>query len=675
MSINTMLLIFISFLLAIGLSFYQYFLKAKSKSKVNLLLAFLRFLTVFGVLVLLINPIITWNQRELVKPVLALVVDNSESISFYKSDDIAKKLQSKLESNKQLNEKFEVQSYQFDSEFQAFNNPNFTGSQTNIDLVAKNLKSINKKNSLATVLISDGNQTSGNDYVYSFENNNKVFPLVLGDTTRVLDLKISQINVNKYAFHKNKFPAEVFLEYSGNKSITADFQILNGKNVFAKQRVFFSPDKKSVILNTLLPAEKVGIQIFKATVSSSEKELSTINNNKNFVVEIIDQKTNVAIVSSINHPDIGALKRAIESNEQRKVNVYNPINIKDLNSVNVLILYQPTAAFMPVFEQNKLQGLNSLVIGGTHTDYSFLNKIQSNVSFKFSQQNEEFQAKFNNNFNIFEVDNIGFESFPPLNNLIGKISTNSNVTSLLSSRINTIDTDNPLLFFVENQELRTVFFLGENSWKWRMQFHADNDSYEKYDLFIDKIIQFLATTEGRKSLVVNHNNYYNSGDLIEISAQHFNKNYEYDQNARLTITIVNNKTKKKINYDLLKGNNSFKVNLDGLEAGTYNFTVREINSKETYSSQFEILEFDIEKQFVNPDLDRLNQLAIATGGKVFFPDKTDRLIKDLLDDDTFKTIEKNHLERSPLIDWKWLLIMVSVFLSLEWFIRKYNGLL
>ena len=59
-----------------------------------------------------------------------------------------------------------------------------------------------------------------------------------------------------------------------------------------------------------------------ALTQEEDKELlSGILASKNFAVEVIDQKTNVAIVSDIIHPDMGALKKAIESNEQRTASI------------------------------------------------------------------------------------------------------------------------------------------------------------------------------------------------------------------------------------------------------------------------------------------------------------------------------------------------------------------
>lgn len=675
MTTNTILLLLLSLVIASGLSFFQYFFKAKNKSNVIWFLAFLRFLAIFGLLLLLINPIMTKNALEITKTPLAIAVDNSSSITALKSDKKVTELYQKLISNPALKEKFEIQSYQFDADFKTSEQFDFKGKQTNLDEVAKNLKSINKNLIFPTVIITDGNQTTGNDYVYRFDPVNKVYPLVVGDTTTFFDLKINQLNVNKYAFHKNKFPVEVFLQYAGDKNTTANFTISQGNTVVAKENVSFSPSKKTATLNLLLPADKVGLQIFKASISSNLKEKNSYNNIKNFAVEIIDQKSTIAIVSAINHPDIAALKRSIEVNAQRKVILAKPNELNLLQDASVLVLYQPNSAFKAIFDNNKLAGTNTFIITGNSTDFNFLNQQQKNLVFNMSNQIEDYLNEFQPQFNLFAIDNIGFENFPPLQNLFGTITTNGNVSVLLSSKIRNVSTNAPLLAFAENQGKRTAFLLGENSWKWRLQSHIDNQSFDKYDVFVDKIIQYLATATSKKSLVVTHESFYNSGEAIVINAQYFNKNYEFDEKARLTITVTNAATKQSKNYDLLKGNNSFSVNLDGLTAGKYNFSVKELNSNTSYSSHFEILDFDIEKQFVNPDVLKLKQLALQTNGKAFFENQADELIQQLLENKEYKSIEKNISTKTPLIDWVWLLILIAALLTTEWFVRKYNGLL
>jgi hypothetical protein len=580
-----------------------------------------------------------------------------------------------LTSDSELIDKFDVQSYRFDSNFESSNFFDFKGKQTNIDAVAKNSKSINKNAIYPTIIITDGNQTSGNDYVFSFDANNKVYPVVVGDTTTYLDLRISRLNVNKYAFHKNKFPVEIFLNYTGTKAINSNFLLSQGNSILNSQVVSFSPSKRSVVISVLLPADKIGLQVFKARISSIEKEKNSYNNNFNFAVEVIDQKTEIAIISSFNHPDLGSLKRAIESNAQRKVTLLKPKEINDLSKYNIVILYQPTIEFKSFFEKNNDLGLNTFIITGTKTDFNYLNQKQKDLVFKMSSQSEDFIADYKDDFNLFSIDDIGFSQFPPLANPFGVVTTSANVNVLLGSTIRNIRTNSPLLAFFESQGKRAAYLLGENSWKWRLQSHVKDKTYQKYDVFIDKTIQYLASTAFKKSLIVNHESFYNSDEPIEISAQYFNKNYEFDDKANLNITVVNRKSKAKKSFDLLKSNSDYKVNLDGLESGKYDFIVKELNSNSVYNGSFEILDFNIEKQFANPDLVKLNQLAIQTKGQVIFPDNIDSLIKSLLENEEYKSVQKSIIKKMPLIDWIGLLVILLISLTAEWLLRKYNGML
>ncbi|MCO6149365.1 hypothetical protein [Flavobacterium sp. NRK1] len=675
MTASTILLLVLSAFAALGLSYYQYLFKAKKKGRLFFFLAFLRFITLFSIFLLLINPVITTKDLDTVKTPLPVVVDNSQSIRELGVDKIATELSEKISSNKELKDKYEVQLYSFSDGFESARTLEFKGKQTHIDQVAQNLKQLYRNTNYPVVLITDGNQTIGNDYVYSFRENTSVYPIILGDTTTFTDLRVNQVNVNKYAFLKNKFPVEVFLQYSGNKNVNGVFNIMQGNTVLHKQNINFSKDKKAASVSVLLNADKVGVQTYRAVITSSEAEKNKYNNLKNFAVEIIDQRSEVALISSINHPDLGAIKRAIETNQQRKVTILKPNEVKNLQDYNVLILYQPDSSFKSLLEKNKNAGLNTLTITGLSTDFNVLNQTQNILNFKMTSQKEDYLADFESGFNSFAIDNIGFEQFPPLQNPFGTITVKTNINTLLQARIRNVKIDSPLLFFTENGATREAYILGENIWKWRMESNLNNKSFEQFDVFIDKIIQYLASNSKRKSLVVNHESFYNSGEVIPITAQYFNKNYEFDENARLTIQLKNKKTNSLKTYDFLKGNGEYKVNLDGLEPGVYSIVVNENASKTSYTGSFEVLDFEIEKQFVNPDMKRLQQVATNTNGAVYYADNTDKLIDTLLKNEDYKAVQKEITKKSPLIDWMWLLIILSISLAFEWFTRKYNGLL
>jgi hypothetical protein len=226
------------------LSYYHYFYKAKSQSKWNWLLAFLRFASYLLVLLLLINPIISRSTYEIEKTPLPLVVDNSKSIPFLEKNENNWKIHEQITTNKALQEKFEVQLFALANDLQPATTFDFSGNQTNIAAVADNLKQVYRNKKYPIVMLTDGNQTVGKDYVYNFQENTSVYPVVLGDTTTVFDLKINDLNVNKYAFLKNKFPVEVFVQYNGTKAITADFAIQNGNQTILSKKFPLPKTKK-----------------------------------------------------------------------------------------------------------------------------------------------------------------------------------------------------------------------------------------------------------------------------------------------------------------------------------------------------------------------------------------------------------------------------------------------
>lgn len=675
MTTSMVLLLIVAVFTAFALSFYQYIFKAKKKSKALFFLAFLRFCSYLAIFILLINPIITHKDFEVEKTPLPVLVDNSASIKELGQDSLVNSFYKEIVEDKALNDKFDVQLFTFDEDFNLGEKPNYQGKQTQIAQAAQNLKQLYRGKDYPVLLISDGNQTLGNDYIYSFTENTEVYPIVVGDTTLYPDLKVNQVNVNKYALLKNKFPVEVFLQYSGNKNIDAEFSIKQGNTVVHKQIVSFTENNKAQVVNVLLEAKKVGVQTYKAVITSAEQEKNTYNNTKNFAVEVIHQRSEVAIVSAITHPDLGALKRSIENNKQRNVTLLKPSELKSLQDYNVLILYQPDATFRNLLEQNKTAELNTFVITGLHTDFNLLNRYQDLLSFKMTSQKENYTAQYNSLFNLFAVDDIGFEQFPPLQNPFGTVTVKSSANELLGSSIRNLDTDSPLFIFSENGVSRNALLLGEDIWKWRMEAYLKSNSFEQFDVFIDKTVQFLASNSKRKALIVNHENFYNSGELIDITAQFFNKNYEFDENARLTIRVKNSTTGESKTYDFLKGNNEYKVNLDGITAGKYSFTVKENNSNTIYNSSFQVLDFDIEKQFVNPDLKRLQQTALKTGGEVYYSNNTKSLLNKLISNNSYKATQKEINKKSPLIDWVWLLLILAITLATEWFTRKYNGLM
>jgi hypothetical protein len=192
---------------------------------------------------------------------------------------------------------------------------------------------------------------------------------------------------------------------------------------------------------------------------------------------------------------------------------------------------------------------------------------------------------------------------------------------------------------------------------------------------MDQTIQFLSVGNAKKRLEVRHENNYNSSDDILISAQFFNKNYEFDADALLSIRVVSKSVGSVKNYDMNLSQQAFDVKLNSLSPGLYDFIVTEKESKLTYKSFFEVVDFEVEQQFVNPNLEKLIGLTKNTKGSLLYENTLNQWVEDLLKDNRYTITQKQIINKTPLIEWYILLIIIALALSIEWFVRKYNGLI
>ena len=677
MQTETLLFIILAGILALFIALFQYLYKSKKQSSVYKLLAFLRFISLFSILLLLINPkfekITYYNE----KPNLIIALDNSESIAYLGQEEKAKTLVESLKSNDSLNRQFNLEFYTFGKDLNISDSLSFKEKQSNIARVFKRLSEVNTNLISPTILISDGNQTYGDDYQFLAEKYKQpIYPVILGDTTKFADLKIEQLNVNRYAFLKNKFPVEIIVVYNGNSSISSQLKITDANGTVFSENLKFNASKTSQVIQLVIPANRVGINNYKAELEPLSNEKNTINNIKNFAVEVIDQKTNVAIVSDIMHPDLGTLKKSIESNEQRSATI---LTLEDYlnksNDFQLVILFQPNNKFKSVFQEIERLKQNTFIITGTKTDWQFLNAIQNDFKQEITNQTENFQPTLNQNFSLFIIDDLDFMDFPPLETEFGQTTFYIPVNTILYKTINGIQINEPLLASFEINDKREAILNGEGIWKWRAKSFMDENSFNTFDNFIGKLVQYLSSNQVKSRLTLNYESFYNGNEDVKISAQYFNKNYEFDSNASLNVTLVNKDTKVSTTFPFIPKNTSYQVDLSGLEPGEYDFTVFVTNENLSKSGVIQILDYNIEQQFLNADVTKLQQLATNSNGKSYFIDQINGIANDLISDSRFATIQKSNKNVVPLIDWKFLLGIITLSLALEWFIRKYNGLI
>ncbi len=673
MDIQTIFLVLLAAIVALGLVLFQYHYKSKTRGSIGILLSLLRFVAWLGVFLLLINPTFKKTSYSLVKSNLILLMDNSSSVR----DSGEETILQTIKENKDLAKKFKLDIHSFGSKLNASDSLTFTEKNTNIARALKSLQTIYGRANLAVLLVTDGNQTLGEDYeFFGTTLGVPIYPIVVGDTTRYEDLRVGQVNTNKYAFLKNKYPVEAYISYEGNGNVSKTATISVNGNMAYREVVNLSSSVNTKVIKTLLEATTVGTKKIVISVGPLTDEKNTINNRREVALEVIDEKTNIAIVSDMLHPDIGAIKKSIESNEQRTVSVFKPTtNLKNLEGVDLFILYQPTSAFKSIYQFIQQKKANILTVTGSRTEWNFLNGIQGSFNKKSYNQLEEMGPRLNAGFTIFNIADFSISDFPPLLGNLGEIAMLKPNETLLTQRIKGLDLEQPLLGVFSGDVDREAVLFGENIWKWRMQSYRNDQQFDNFDAFMGKLVLFLSTTKAKNRFTVDHESVYEGNGAAKISANYYDQSFIFDPNAAINIKLKNTESQKTMEFPMLLKNGYYETDLTDLEAGKYEYsaTVKDANLSE--SGSFTVLDFNVEQQFLSSDYKKLGRLAENSSGKRYFPNEVPGLINDLMASDRFLPTQISAQNVVPLVDFRFVLGIIATALAFEWFIRKYNGLI
>jgi hypothetical protein len=670
MTSQLMLLLLLNLACAFGLTLILY--RNLLKDKTQRVLALLRFLSFFLLGVLLINPEIDATSYSLEKSKLIFAFDNSESIKKLSKPDQINQFFNEIRNDQELNDSYTIDFISFGSNLISLEDSlTFSEPNTDISKLMEYVNSIEEDNT-RLIISTDGNQTVGEDYsLKSFNSDISASALVLGDTISEVDSKIDLVNINNYTYLKNKFPVEVFVSHNNQESTTQKLEVIENENILASRSLEI-PAGSSVKTEFLLSAESVGTKVLKVRLQPIPKEKNINNNEKINSIDVIDSRSKILLISDLLHPDIGFFNRILESSKELEFDyktTEDPINATEYDLV---ILYQPQPSFQNVLNSVINNNVNYFIIGGSHTNYSYLNSLDLGFQKQLIESTEEYSSVLNSEFTLFLVNELNFNMYPPLKDKFGDLKLNRNYSILLEKELNGIDVESPLWIFGSEKDVKQSVLFGENLWKWRARHYVENSSFTEFDKSFQKIIQFLSQSKFQNEVIVEVEPLINSGDNQLLKVFYYNSNFEIDTRLDFNIKLENLISGDVINSRLLKNSEAYTFNLSELKPGNYSYSIESPDNDIKRNGKFEILDFSAEMQFENANIENLQKI-IEKENIYLFSEKSELITR--LKNDKPKPIQKSIKKSESLINFEWLILLLALTLSLEWFFRKYKGLI
>lgn len=673
--------------LCAGLAWLLYGKNHLNLSSKKLLWALLavRFIALYGIFLLLINPLLNLSSKTIEKPVIVVAIDNSKSVvlnkdSAYYFNTFNPSVQNLINN---LSKQFQVQLWAFGSSIINNQLPTYNQRQTNMAQVFYEAKNTFANLNLGAIVIaSDGIYNQGENPQYAAQQSNiPVYTIALGDTTAYKDLQLLRVKHNDVVFEGSTFNILASVKSIDISKQNITIRVEHNNTTIHKAQ--FSANGNEDYNEIIIPikAQNEGLQTYTLYVEHLPGEATYVNNSLVFQVNVLKSKQKILLVAQAPHPDLGAYKQAIESNAgyQAEITYLDGINETKLKNADMLVFYQLPGLRNEGFGLVQFalqQNIPALLILGATTNSNAITQLPLNVkiSANINTVNQAVPVS-NNAFSLFLVEPTawdGFAKLPPLITPYANYQLPADAQVLFNQQIGAVKTNNPLVFFVRNQSQITGIIAGEGFWRWRLNDFLTNGNQELTNGLTAKIVQLIASkNDNAKFRVKPVSSVFYETDEVAFEAELYNEANELTNASEAILTIKNKQSGKIFNFNFSKNGNAYQLNAGTLPQGDYEFTAKA--KTYTKSGSFKVLPQLAEYNITTANHKLLNSMASETGGKFYYANELNQLEKDLINNNTIKPVIYENKSVKELLHVKWLLFVIVALLSIEWFIRKYNG--
>jgi len=655
--------------LGIGYAYFLYrkevLLKAK---KLKQLLFIIRTFFIALLAVLLLNPVVKSIHKTKHKPIVILAQDISESIP----DSFA--LQILTQISKELTD-FEVHEFSFSDKVNKGFSIDNSGLTTNYSNLFQDMNSrFANQNIAGLVLATDGLYNSGSNPLYDNRINFPIYPIAQGDTLVKRDISIAKVLKNEIAFLGNTFPLEITLSAQQCKGEDIQVEVWNkGKKIHTEDRIISTDDEYQKVKINLL-AENVGLQHYTISVSQLHNEENSRNNSYTAYVEVIDSRYKILLLTEKTHPDIGAYKSAITKNKNYAV---EQVNVNDFNGS--FEAYQLVVIF-GIKENNPLLALLEkanvpLLVFDIQQNSNL--KLTSAFSFRSRGSLEEVKAIKSESFSKFtfssELLNL-IQDAPPLQTPFGKYTLQIGSEVVIAQQVGMQVTPKPIILIDEANGRKLAFITAEGFWKWKLYDYANARNNEAFDELFSKLTQYLVLQEDKSKFRIDYKKQFAENSNIYFEASLYNESYELINDKEISLVIQNEKG-DEFDYEFSKSLERYNLNVGVLDLGKYTFLAKVKGGKLIRKGSFDVRAIQLEQLYTVANHKLLFQLANISGGKLFYPNQLDKIITAI------KKSKNNFISVSSkeklkgMINIPLVLLILLILISLEWFLRKYNGLI
>ena len=624
--------------------------------------------------------------RDVEKPIILLAFDNSQSIiaakdSAQRRNDISVSIE-KL--RRGLETKFELRMLTFGDKVKEGANMDYSDKQTNFSALYEelNIQYMNR-NVGAIIVASDGLYNAGNSPLNGPTRiKAPIYTIALGDTTEYKDVILTRVNHNKVTFLGNAFPLEVIVDAKQASGSTVNLSVKEDSTLIFSRMISISGTHFHASIPVYIDAKSRGIKHYHLMLSPVNGEVSLKNNEQDVFIEVVESKQKILILANAPHPDLSAIKSAIENNPNYEVAVQYAKDFKGNSSAYNLIILHQLPSTLPGFQEWakkwKDDGQSLWYIVGSSTNVNALNTADEGLLITDDNGSlNEAQASVVADFSLFTIGDEWkntISTWPPLSMPFGIYKLKSNAYILLNQRVGNVITGQPLFFFRQESNQKTAMLCGEGLWKWKLSEFEHNGNSNIYNEFVVKTVQYLSAEQDHSPFQVRTKSAFMENEMVLFDAELRNESGALVTTPEVKM-VISTSGNKQYTFTFSRTDNSYILNAGLLPVGNYRYKADVKLGDKIYSKagEFSVNELHLETINTIADHQLLYATAFRNGGVMIYPGQEQVLIDALSKREDITSVAYQHKKLQELIDTPWVFILIMFFLALEWFLRKRSG--
>ncbi len=697
-----------------GLTYWTYRATVPSlRAGWRLLLGGLRFLALALICFLLFEPVLQQFRSTERPPVLAVLVDDSQSMQVVTAGDTsAARPNAARTSVRPVLDALQDEAMPGTARFfrvgeasralsgAIIDSLRFDGARTDL---ASGLQAapeeLRDENLGGIVLVSDGQYNTGQNPLRVADRSPvPVHTVTVGDTARQRDLRVQDISTNDRAYLNSSVPVRVTLSVTEGPGQPVPVTLEQSGRTLDQRPVRLPDGTGEVSVDLTFEPEQAGLQQVTVRVPELAGEVTTRNNAQSTSLRVLESKRQVLLLGAAPAPDVSALRRVYERTADTEVTARIPTPDgtflegplpDDLSAFDVVVL----AGFpSPSVPDDVVQRVATLVNDGTpalffldrqtdlaawteHFETSLPARPDASTS-SFAEASFRIveSARQHPVFRIEGAEGALFERLPPLQ-VPASAWTPTPDAQVLGTAATT---SAPLLVLRRRAGLRTAAFLGSGVWRWALLPSELRAADPLWPGLASNLLRWAGTEADDSPVRVRPTaSTFGGTDAVSFAGQVYDQSRQPVSDATVTVTVTDS-TGTEYPYTMdPTGQGRYTLDVGTLPEGTYQYEAQaQLGETDlgTDRGEFSVAPLRIEYQSPRADAVLMRQLASRAGGTAYTPETIDRLPAELAGQASFSSDVVQRSSEAELWRTSLFLIAILALLASEWTLRKFLGL-